>query len=80
LGISRERIPGSEMALPPYRCVFLKPSGAPHGEVELVAENEAAAVALAAAMANSNGLELWDGPRLVLRLPPRAPTGSYGAP
>ena len=66
--------------LPPYRCVFLDSHGAALAAIELVSDDEATAVALAADVANPNGVELWDGPMLVKRLPPRAPVGSYGAP
>ena len=68
------------MTVPPYRCVFLNSDGVGLAAIELVSDDEATAVALAADVANPNGLELWDGPILVKRLPPRASAGSYGAP
>ena len=64
--------------MPPYRCVFLDSHGAALAAIELVSEEEAAAVALASDVANAHGLELWDGPKLVKRLAPKPPRGSYG--
>ena len=64
--------------MPPYRCVFLDSDGAAHGEIELISQDEPAALAVVADVANPNGLELWDGSRFCRRLPPRFPQGAYG--